>query len=164
MGQATYVLSRTMNDGTTTNNGASQNSLIATEKGYLDEITTGPKSLQTWLYPDVSPNYQFTIQSIVCSDPLAPALHAGEAVMVFTFNGPATCPTSPPLIGSPPPCPKPKASAKGIPDSLRTIAAARPVEVRYCLVGNSTDACGVNDIVKNVGTYQYITSIHRPTC
>jgi len=164
MGQATYVLSHTMATGAATAANYTQNSLVTTENNYLKEITTGPKSLQFWMYPDISSAYQFTIQGTVCTDALAPALKSGELVIVFSFNGGPKCPTAPPGNGNPPACPKPAAPANGTPDSLRTINATRPVEIRYCLVGNSTDACGVNDLVANAGTYQFITSIHRPTC
>lgn len=164
MGQATYVLSRTMESGGTTDNAIGETSLVPTEQSYLNEIATGPNSLQTWMYPDISANYQFTVHSMVCSDPLAPATHVGDLIMMFSFSGPATCPTAPPLLGSPPACPKPAPSAPNTPDALRTISMTRPVEVRYCVVQASSDTCAAADLQKQAGAYQFITSIHRPTC
>jgi hypothetical protein len=146
IGQASYVLSRTAQSGGTSDNGNSNFQAVA--QGYLNEIATGPTSLQTWLYPDVSAYYQFTVNSTVTLE--APANgNVGEMLLKFTFG------TAPPPPG------QPNLGPQGL-QALRTIAVTRPVEFRYCVVPQGGLICSTIAAIHQSGAGQLITSIHRP--
>jgi hypothetical protein len=183
MGQAAYVLSRTAQSGACNGacpappaKGGNPPDYQKAAQAYLEEITSGPAGLQTWLYPDVSANYCFTLQQTVVTDPLAPASSVGEMLLVAEVGAPpapskktAACSTTapagpaPPAASGPANCPPPAAPPAGTLPALRDVSAVRPVEVRYCLVVPGATACGAGPGATTSGT-QLVTSVHRPSC
>lgn len=179
MGQAAYVLSRTMQSGPCAggcgngNNNKQGNFAVnpdayqSTAQSYLNEISGKNGLSQSWMYPDVASAYQFTVNSTVCNDPLAAAGQVGEMLLVLSVAASTNCPPAPPPSGTAPapsPCPKPAALPPNAPQALRSVPLIRPVEVRYCLTaGSAVTQCGAGPNVSTLG-YNLVTSIHRPAC
>lgn len=172
MGQGAYVLSRTAQSGAcqgkicpAPTNNQNPGDYQTAAQNYLNEITSGPVTLQTWPYPDVNSAYQFTIQQKVCVDPLAPSASLGEMLLVSAVGGKADCPPAPPSNGTPTPtsCPAPATPPAGSLPALRAVNAVRPVEIRYCLVASGASTCGTGPGATTSGA-QLVTSVHRPRC
>ena len=200
-GQANYVLSRIRQsspcDKQSCPGGANPNPGPAAIQNYLKEVqaalgaTLNGGASALWLYPEVGANYSFYVTGSANPDNTAPKwtagslvgqAKAGEYCLRFTFDpyymgakgapnpkGAGNC--QPGTTGTPDPPP----DAKGLSPvtALRIIAQVRPVEVRFCVVGNATVPCGCT--AASIGSscnastgfdgtlpYQHVTSVHRP--
>lgn len=146
IGQVNYALSRTLlSGGCAAHCGNSNADTVTSPVAYLQEIAC----YRAWSYPEVSPNYQFMLNPAVSNDPNAPSGHLGENLIRVTFAQTGTAPSG---------CSWPSVSSI---EALRTIAHARPVEFRYCLVFAPNLACGDTPRASLPG-YQHITTILRP--
>lgn len=146
IGQVNYALSRTLEGGGCASScGNSSANTVAFPVAYLQEIAC----YRAWAYPEVSANYQFILNPAVSNDPNAPSGHVGENRIRVAFAQTGTAPSG---------CSWP--SVPSI-EALRTIAHARPVEFRYCVISSPGLACGGTPQASLPG-YQRITTILRP--
>lgn len=198
-GQANYVLSRMRQSSPCDKQscpGDGKPSPAAIQN-YLKEVqaalgaTLNGGTTARWLYPEVGANYSFYVTGSANADSAAPKwttgslvgqTKAGEYCLRFTFDpyyvaatgaptpkGAGNC--QPGTTGTPPA----PVDAKGNSPvtALRIIPQLRPVEVRFCAVGNATVPCGCTTPNSgpscNAATgfdstlpYQHVTSVHRP--
>jgi len=160
MGLNNYALSRIMQSGGCSGN-CGQPSLAGVVQGYLNEIATGSTGVETWMYPDLGPNYAFAVKPTATLD--TSTANAGE-ILIQTIFGPCG---APPPKGGTPPCPSPPQPGPNPPanksiDALRMLSVMRPVSFRFCEVASGSIVCGSGPS-KNLPGAQLITSIHRST-
>ena len=137
MGHANYLLSRTREAGPCPSSCDKAEDMAKESKKLLDEI----KDLETWLYPELGSIYQFKPHATVMADPRTYSDGKGRLLFEAHFHTTGGKETE-------------NLSA------LRTVATTRPVELRYCVTDDPSQACGGGD--DKDAKVNWIVSIHRP--
>lgn len=150
MGQATYVLSNTRQNGSTRKD-SDLDTPAKVACSYLNKLgnrlasdvdddkpcTNDNRILtaepMTWLYPHLGPGYGFVVRPVVTQ-----GAKSGAIIVEFAFD-----------------------TLAGAPEALRAIPVTRPLRFSYCLVLLQNDPCGYVPTEKN-DTLQNITGVQRP--